>query len=140
LSAQGRRDELVFGRLPRSRASDRVLRQAVELAFQRGERGPSDEHVLLALADDDRIRPVLHELGLDDEGGAGSDSSAAAPGPDAEQKVGWLAADGEGTLVGTEGEDVEQTLVGAAGQGHRGHCVPRLKGDVGGEDLRPDLL
>lgn len=77
----------MFGRLPRSRASDRLLRQAAQLAFQRGERRPSDEHVLLALADDDRIRPVLHELGLDDVGGARPDSGAAVPGPVAEQKV-----------------------------------------------------
>jgi hypothetical protein len=52
----------------------------------------------------------------------------------------WSAAGGEGPLVGAEGEDVELALVCAAGQGHRRHCLPRLKGDVGGEDLRPDLL
>jgi len=66
LDARGLGDELVLGRLPRSRASDRALRRAVEIAFQRGERRPYDEHVLLALADDDRTRPILHELGLDD--------------------------------------------------------------------------
>jgi hypothetical protein len=52
----------------------------------------------------------------------------------------WLAAGGEGPLVGTEGEDVKLTLVCAAGQGHRRYRLPRLKGDVGGVDLRPDLL
>lgn len=62
----GVRDELVLGRLPRSRTSERVLRRAVEIAFDRGDRRPHDEHVLLALAEEERIRSILDELGLDD--------------------------------------------------------------------------
>ena len=59
-------DELVLGRLPRSRSTEAVLTTAVTVAAERGESRPDDVHVLLALAGDDRVQSVLHDLGLDD--------------------------------------------------------------------------
>jgi hypothetical protein len=59
-------DELVLGRLPRSRAAEEVLQRAVAVAAQRGERRPDAVHVLLALANDGRVQAILDELGLDD--------------------------------------------------------------------------
>ena len=59
-------DELVLGRLPRSRAAEEILQRAVAVAAERGERRPDAVHVLLALADDGRVEAILHDLGLDD--------------------------------------------------------------------------
>jgi Clp amino terminal domain, pathogenicity island component len=59
-------DELVLGRLPRSLAAEKALQQAVVVAAERGERRPDSVHVLLALAADERVRSVLHRVGLDD--------------------------------------------------------------------------
>lgn len=59
-------DEVVLGRLPRSRASSQVLIDAVLAAAERGIRDPSSEHVLLALNADARARRVLAHLGVGD--------------------------------------------------------------------------
>ncbi len=64
--AGGLGDELVLGRVPRSRASEDVLEGAVDAAAARGVRGPSSEHVLLALAEDERALALLQEVGLTD--------------------------------------------------------------------------
>jgi hypothetical protein len=59
-------DELVLGRLPRSRAAEEVLQRAVAVAAEGGERRPEAVHVLLALADDGRVQAILDALGLHD--------------------------------------------------------------------------
>ena len=59
-------DELVLGRLPRSRAAEEVLQRAVGVAAERGERRPGSLHVLLALAGDDGVQAILRDLDLDD--------------------------------------------------------------------------
>ena len=64
--SDGEGDELVLGRLPRSRAAEEVLQRAVAVAAQRGERRPDAVHVLLALADDGRVQAILDDLGLHD--------------------------------------------------------------------------
>ena len=61
-----RGDELALGRVPRSPATKQVLRGAVVAAAARGIRGPSSEHVLLALNADARARQVLAELSVAD--------------------------------------------------------------------------
>lgn len=66
VGAVGMGDELVLGRLPRSRATEEVLQRAVVVAAERGERRPGAVHVLLALADDGRVQSMLRDLGLDD--------------------------------------------------------------------------
>jgi hypothetical protein len=60
-------DDLVLGALPRSRATDRVLERAVDLAAARGVLGPSSEHLLLALASDPGFEAsaILDDLGID---------------------------------------------------------------------------
>jgi ATP-dependent Clp protease ATP-binding subunit ClpA len=50
----------------RSSASEEVLRRAVTAAAARGVLGPSTEHLLLALADQERSARVLRELGITD--------------------------------------------------------------------------
>jgi ATP-dependent Clp protease ATP-binding subunit ClpA len=55
VGAVGMGDELVLGRLPRSRATEEVLQRAVVVAAERGDRRPEAVHVLLALADDGRV-------------------------------------------------------------------------------------
>lgn len=64
--AGGLGDELVLGRVPRSRAVEEVLEHAVDVAAQRGVAGPSSEHVLLALGEDERALAVLREAGITD--------------------------------------------------------------------------
>jgi hypothetical protein len=66
VGAVGMGDELVLGRLPRSRAAEAILQRAVAVAADRGERRPDAAHVLLALAEDGRVETILHDLGLDD--------------------------------------------------------------------------
>ena len=66
LSRDGMGDELVLGRLPRSRAADEVLLRAVGVAAGRGDRRPGSVHVLLALAGDDGVQAILRDLDLDD--------------------------------------------------------------------------
>jgi hypothetical protein len=66
--ADGLGDDLVLGRLPRSRASDRILEQAVALGAERGDRRPGELHILLALAEDDHVRALLGEVGIDELG------------------------------------------------------------------------
>jgi ATP-dependent Clp protease ATP-binding subunit ClpA len=63
--ADGVGDELVLGRLPRSRAAEEILQRAVAIATERGERRSDAVHVLLALADDGRVQAILYDLGLD---------------------------------------------------------------------------
>ena len=59
-------DDLLLGRVPRSRQTERILERAVDLAAQRGVLGPSSEHLLLALAQDDRVARILADVGIDD--------------------------------------------------------------------------
>lgn len=66
VAAYGMGDELVLGRLPRSRASEAVLLRAVGVAAVRGQRRPGSVHVLLALAGDDSVQPILRDLGVAD--------------------------------------------------------------------------
>ena len=58
--------QLVRGPLPRTRASEGVLRDAVLAAHERGVHGPSTEHVLLGLAGEPVAAAVLRELGIGD--------------------------------------------------------------------------
>jgi Clp amino terminal domain, pathogenicity island component len=60
-------DDLALGAVPRSRATDRVLERAVDVAAERGVLGPSSEHLLLALASDPELEAaaVLNDLGID---------------------------------------------------------------------------
>lgn len=58
--------ELVLDPLPRSPASEGVLRQAVAAAVARGTLGPSTEHLLLGLADQPVVVGVLGALGVAD--------------------------------------------------------------------------
>ena len=66
--AQGVGDELVLGRVPRSRATREVLDRAVDVAAARGVLGPSSEHLLLAVATEDsgRVGSILEAVGIDD--------------------------------------------------------------------------
>jgi len=64
--ADGMGDELVLGRLPRSRTAEEVLQRAVAVATERGERHPDAVHIVLALAEDGRAQAILHDVGLDD--------------------------------------------------------------------------
>lgn len=57
-------DDLLLGRLPRSRRSQEVLERAVSVAAERGLAWPGDVEVLLALACDERAVAVLHEAGM----------------------------------------------------------------------------
>lgn len=61
-------DELVLGRVPRSRATYDVLAHAVDVAAARGVLGPSSEHLLLAVAAEDsgRVARILEAVGIDD--------------------------------------------------------------------------
>jgi hypothetical protein len=59
-------DELALGRVPRSRALDRVLAAAIDLAGERGEREVDDVHLLLALAAQSDAADLLEHLGLGD--------------------------------------------------------------------------
>jgi ATP-dependent Clp protease ATP-binding subunit ClpA len=58
--------DLVLGPLPRSPASEDVLRRALAAAVARGTRGPSTEHLLLGLAAQPAIVDVLGMLGVRD--------------------------------------------------------------------------
>jgi Clp amino terminal domain, pathogenicity island component len=61
-------DDLALGTVPRSRAVERVLERAVDVAADRGVLGPSSEHLLLALAlgDDGGAAVILRDLGIDE--------------------------------------------------------------------------
>jgi ATP-dependent Clp protease ATP-binding subunit ClpA len=58
--------QLVLGSVPRSKASELVLQQAVAAAAERGVAGPSTQHLLLGLVCQDEASAVLRELGLVD--------------------------------------------------------------------------
>lgn len=60
----GEGDDLLLGRLPRSRRSQEVLECVVTVAAERGAAWPGDVEVLLALACDERVGAVLREAGL----------------------------------------------------------------------------
>jgi hypothetical protein len=66
LAGDGMGDELVLGRLPRSRACEEVLQRAIGVAAERGQRRPGSVHVLLALAGDETVQAILRPLDLDD--------------------------------------------------------------------------
>lgn len=65
VSRDGIGDELALGRVPRSAATEAVLRAAVLAAASRGE-GASSEHVLLALNEDRSARGLLDDIGVVD--------------------------------------------------------------------------
>ncbi|HEY2321092.1 MAG TPA: Clp protease N-terminal domain-containing protein [Solirubrobacteraceae bacterium] len=58
-------DDLVLGPVPRSAQTDALLERAVDVAAQRGVLGPSSEHLLLALAENDRAASLLNDVGID---------------------------------------------------------------------------
>ena len=60
----GEGDDLLLGRLRRSRRSEKVLEHVVTLAAERGVPAPGDVEVLLALASDERAGAVLQEASL----------------------------------------------------------------------------
>ena len=60
----GEGDDLLLGRLPRSRRSQKVLERVVTVAAERGLAWPGEVEVLLALACDDRSVLILQEAGL----------------------------------------------------------------------------
>jgi ATP-dependent Clp protease ATP-binding subunit ClpA len=60
----GEGDDLLLGRLPRSRRSQDVLERVVTVAAERGLAWPGDVEVLLVLACDERAVSVLREAGL----------------------------------------------------------------------------
>jgi len=62
----GEGDDLLLGRLPRSRRSQEVLERVVTVAAERGTAWPGDVEVLLALASDERAGAVLDDAGLVD--------------------------------------------------------------------------
>jgi Clp amino terminal domain, pathogenicity island component len=62
----GMGDELVLGRVPRSPATRQVLERAFDVGVERGSFAPQPEHVLLALAENDRVMALLRELGVTD--------------------------------------------------------------------------
>jgi hypothetical protein len=59
-------DELVLGRVPRSPATRQVLERAFDVGAERGSFAPQPEHVLLALAENERVMAVLREVGVTD--------------------------------------------------------------------------
>jgi hypothetical protein len=59
-------DDLVLGRVPRSRRLDAVLAVAIDLAAERGDRQVTDVHLLLAFASDPDGGTLLEHLGLSD--------------------------------------------------------------------------
>lgn len=59
-------DDLVLGRLPRSRRSSAVLDHVVAIAERRGQARPGDVEMLLALAADERAAAVLATAGVRD--------------------------------------------------------------------------
>lgn len=58
--------ELVLGRVPRSAATDAALGRAIAAAAERGVLGPSSEHVLLGLNDDQTASAILRDVGVED--------------------------------------------------------------------------
>jgi hypothetical protein len=62
----GMGDELVLGRVPRSAATRKLLERAFDVGAERGRFAPQREHVLLALAENERVMAVLRELGITD--------------------------------------------------------------------------
>lgn len=66
VQVDGEGDELLLGRLSRSRRSQRVLERVVTIAAERGVGSPGDVEVLLALTFDDRASMVLDQVGLGD--------------------------------------------------------------------------
>ena len=90
----GEGDDLLLGRLPRSRRSQEVLERVVTVAAERGLAWPGDVEVLLALASDEGAVSVLHEAGLVDltELIAQEHPSERAPPDDAAIRRALLAA------------------------------------------------
>ena len=59
-------DDLVLGAVPHSCETSAVLERAVDLAAERGVLGPSSEHLLLAVAEQDRVAGILRDVGIGD--------------------------------------------------------------------------
>lgn len=63
---EGLGDDLVLGRVPRSRALDRVLADAIGVARRRGDDPVANVHLLIALAREDRVTVILQHFGLEE--------------------------------------------------------------------------
>lgn len=59
-------DDLVLGPVPRSHETHAALERAVDLAAERGVLGPSSEHLLLAVSEQERVAVLLRPLGISD--------------------------------------------------------------------------
>jgi hypothetical protein len=59
-------DDLVLGAVPPSPATVAVLERTVDVAAARGVLGPSSEHLLLALSEQERAARILRDVGIDD--------------------------------------------------------------------------
>ena len=59
-------DEVLLGRIPRSRRSQVVLERAVMVGAERGVARPGDMEVLIALAEDERADRLLVDAGVED--------------------------------------------------------------------------
>jgi hypothetical protein len=59
-------DDLVLGAVPLSPATAAVLERTVDVAAERGVLGPSSEHLLLALSEQERAAEILGEVGIGD--------------------------------------------------------------------------
>lgn len=87
----GRGDELAIGRVPRSPATLKVLERAFDIAAERGVLGPHDEHLLLALGEEERTMALLRDLGFGDlRQVIGERDPARRPPPGAEQVKSYL--------------------------------------------------
>jgi len=58
--------DLVLGAVPRSRETTAVLERAVDIAAERGVLGPSSEHLLLAVGEQEQVAGILREVGIGD--------------------------------------------------------------------------
>jgi hypothetical protein len=66
VSRGGLGEELCLGRVPRAAATDAALERAIDAAVERGDGGPSSEHVLLGLRVDPGAMAILRGVGVDD--------------------------------------------------------------------------
>lgn len=83
----GQGDELLLGRLSRSRGSELVLERAVIIGAERGTAHPGDVEVLLALTQDERASRVLVEAGIPDLAGLIDQEHPAAREPLDEARI-----------------------------------------------------
>lgn len=94
-------DDLPLGALPRSRATDRVLERAVDLAAERGVLGASTEHLLLVLASDRELEvaTMLDDLGIDAVGLVDATAGERREPVSAERLKHWLLRVADGSAA-----------------------------------------